>query len=116
MTYFAKLREVSPELEDQVKALLKVLKKSKPGAISDKRKRDEIYKTIVAKALTAKLAQYPTSVEEDEQLLLNNDTKKRLRMAIEVRMGEKRLLQEALASVKDEEGQQRAGKMARRDV
>jgi SET domain-containing protein 6 len=116
LTYPALLRDVSPEVEEQVKGFLKALQKSMPDAIPEKRKRDEIYGDVVAKALTAKIAQYPTSMEEDEKLLLDGSLEKRLRMAIEVRLGEKRLLQEALASVKGGENEERAGKKARRDV
>jgi len=48
-------------------------------------------------ALTTKLGQYPTSVQEDQALLKNGDLSKRYRMAIEVRLGEKELLKEAIA-------------------
>jgi SET domain-containing protein 6 len=116
LTYPAELRDVSPELDEQVNMILKMLKKNRPDAIPEKRKRDEIYTTLVGKALATKLAQYPTSVEEDEKLLLNEGIGKRRRMAIEVRLGEKRLLQEALALVKDGEGEERAGKKAKRNV
>ena len=97
LTYSAQLREISPELEEQVKAVFKGIKKQKPELFSEKRKRVDDYQAIVSKALTAKLAMYPTSIEEDETLLKSDDLPKRHRMAITVRLGEKRLLHEALA-------------------
>ena len=77
--------------------MFKGIKKQKPELFSEKRKRVDDYQAIVSKALTAKLATYPTTMEEDETLLNNNDLAKRYRMAITVRLGEKRLLHEALA-------------------
>jgi len=97
LTYPAQLREVSPELEEQVKAVFKGIKKQKPELFSEKRKRVDDYQAIVSKALTAKLETYPTTMEEDETLLKGDDLAKRHRMAITVRLGEKRLLHEALA-------------------
>jgi SET domain-containing protein 6 len=97
LTYDVKLRELSPELDEQLTIFLKALKKSNPEVIADKRKRIESVKAAIVQALTAKLAQYPTSVQEDETLLNKSDLAKRNRMAIEVRLGEKLLLQEAIA-------------------
>jgi len=97
LTYSAQLREVCPELEEQVKAVFKSIKKQKPELFSDKRKRVDDYQVIVSKALTAKLGMYPTTIEEDETLLKGDDLAKRHRMAITVRLGEKRLLHESLA-------------------
>jgi SET domain-containing protein 6 len=99
LTEEAVLREVSPELEEQLKALLKALKKSKPE-LADKRKRDETFNSVVAKALADKMAEYPTTREEDEALLRKSDLASRHRMAVEVRLGEKILLQEAIELVK----------------
>jgi SET domain-containing protein 6 len=96
LTYPVQLRDVSPELEEQVKAVFKGIKKQKPELFSEKRKRGDDYKSIVAKALTAKLTMYSTTVEEDEELLERNDLGKRHRMATAVRLGEKKLLREAL--------------------
>jgi SET domain-containing protein 6 len=85
-----------------MKAFLKALKKSNPSIFADKRKRDEICNAAAAQALTAKLEQYPTSVEEDEALLKQANLAKRHRMAIEVRLGEKMLLREAIALMRGE--------------
>lgn len=111
------LREVSSELEEQTKAFLKALKKLDP-----KRKRSEaIYDTVLEKALMTRLRQYPTSAEQDESLLSKESLGKRHRMAVEVRLGEKRLLQEALALIqagkntaREHEEEGRAGKKAKR--
>jgi SET domain-containing protein 6 len=85
-----------------MKTFLKALKKSYPSTFADKRKRDEICNTATAQALTAKLGQYPTSVQEDEALSKQNNLTKRHRMAIEVRLGEKMLLQEAIALMQED--------------
>jgi SET domain-containing protein 6 len=97
LTYPAELQEISQELDEQLKAFLKALKKSDPFIFADKRKRDEICNAATAQALTAKLEQYPTSVEEDEALLKQTNLAKRHRMAVEVRLGEKMLLREVIA-------------------
>ena len=107
------------ELEEQIKIILKAVKKCKAKVQIDKRKRDEVSSNVVRKALTARLAQYPTTAEQDE-LILRQDISKRQRMAVEVRLGEKRLLQEALDLVQDTEkstqqDQERPGKKAKRD-
>lgn len=91
----AVLREISPELEEQFKNFLKILKRR-----DSKRKRSNaVYNAIVERALKARLVQYPTSIEYDEALLSRDDLAKRQRMAVEVRLGEKKLLQEALALI-----------------
>jgi len=106
LTYSAQLREVSPELEEQVKAVFKGIKKQNPEVLSEKRKRVGDYQAIVSKALTAKLGTYPTSIEEDETLLKGDDLAKRHLMAITVRLGEKRLLHEALALLQRGNGEE----------
>jgi SET domain-containing protein 6 len=97
LTYQAELREISPELDEQLTAFLKAIRKSKPDVVADKRKRVESCKAAITQALMTKLGQYPTSIEEDKELLKKQDLAKRHRMAIEVRLGEKTLLQEAVA-------------------
>jgi SET domain-containing protein 6 len=98
---------------------LKALKKANSDACADKRKRDEICDAVVAQALTAKLAQYHTTVEEDQALLKKSDLSKRHRMAVEVRLGEKELLHEAIemtrgpTSAGDEGNGERATKRAK---
>ncbi|KAJ4984821.1 SET domain-containing protein [Stagonosporopsis vannaccii] len=95
----AKLDEF-PELEEELKDALKIIKKHKPELVADKRKRDGITNTVITQVLTEKLAEYPTSVQEDRALLKKSGLTKRHRMAIEVRLGEKVLLEEALAMLK----------------
>ncbi|KAJ4356962.1 Ribosomal lysine N-methyltransferase 4 [Ascochyta clinopodiicola] len=95
----AKLSEF-PELEEELRDALKIIKKHKPETVADKRKRDKIANTVLIQVLTNKLAEFPTSVQEDEALLQKSGLTSRRRMAVEVRLGEKVLLEEALAVVK----------------
>lgn len=119
LTYQAELREISPELDEQLTAFLKAIKKSKPDVVADKRKRVESCKAAITQALTTKLGQYPTSIEQDKELLEKQDLEKRHRMAVEVRLGEKTLLQEAVALMQgsgepsEEASVERANKRAR---
>jgi SET domain-containing protein 6 len=119
LTYQAELREISSELDEQLTAFLKAVKKSNPDLVADKRKRVENCKAAITQALTTKLGQYPTSIEQDKELLEKRDLAKRHRMAIEVRLGEKTLLQEAVALLREsgttseEASGERANKRAR---
>ncbi|KAK7419711.1 N-lysine methyltransferase setd6 [Neonectria magnoliae] len=100
-TFFGPARfEAMPEdLQQQLKAFLKGVKKAQPDAIPDKRKRDEIQQAVQAKTLQALVSRYQTSIFEDELLLKTNDLNRRARMAIEVRLGEKKLLREAITTL-----------------
>ncbi|RBQ72657.1 hypothetical protein VDGD_04986 [Verticillium dahliae] len=117
----AVLREVSPELVEQLKEFLKAVKKLDSERIPDKRKRDEICDAVIAEVLKVRLAQYPTSIETDEKLLAEADLPARRRMAVVVRLGEKKLLLEAIAlahakaqgSATGDDGEERASKKAR---
>ena len=53
-------------------------------------------RTAVLDVLGTRLAKYETSIEEDEGLLLRTDLPLRKRTAIEVRLGEKRILRKAI--------------------
>lgn len=78
--------------------LLKAVKKVRPAAVEalpGKKEREAAYFDTVAGALRACEAQYPTSLEEDQELLAGGDVDRRQRMAIWVRLGEKKLLREA---------------------
>ena len=98
------------DLQQQLKAVLKAVKKAQPAAIPDKRKRDEIHQAILVKTLERLVSRYPTSAAEDELLLRGQNLSSRARMAIEVRLGEKKLLQEALAaSLADEDTEMTMG-------
>lgn len=68
-----------------------------PSSVPDKRKRDDIRNSVVAKILYARLAEYPTTAQEDEALLARDDLPRRHRMAVQVRLGEKKLLHEAIS-------------------
>lgn len=96
----AKISEVSLELEEQFDSYLKVLRKIQPNTLSDKRKRSQLFDSVLENVLLAKLASYPTSVEEDEQALTQAHLSTRRRMAVQVRLGEKRLLEEVLALIR----------------
>lgn len=96
LTGDAKVREISPELEEQMKSFLKVLKKADASLVPDKRKRDEICGAVIREVLAVRLAQYPTTLEEDQALVSAPGLSSRKRMAIQVRIGEKLLLQEAI--------------------
>lgn len=121
LTYPPEFHDVSAELDEQLKLFLKALKKAHPDAF-DKRKRDEICGAVVAQALMAKLAQYHTTAEEDQALLKKSDLAERHRMAVEVRLGEKELLKEAIEmmqgppSANDEGNGERATKRAKTQV
>lgn len=92
-------RQVSFELEEQLAALIKQAKKLLKTELKDKRKRESLYYLSVLSALIAKEEQYPTTRQEDEEMLMKDDLSKRHRMAIEVRLGEKKLLGEAISMV-----------------
>ncbi|KAL6362391.1 hypothetical protein LRP88_03670 [Fusarium phalaenopsidis] len=94
----ARFESMPEDLQQQLKTFLKGVKKAQPEAIPDKRKRDEIHHAVLAKTLQALASKYPTSTSEDQILLQGQDLSQRTRMAIEVRLGEKKLLQEAIAS------------------
>ncbi|KAF9771541.1 hypothetical protein IL306_010804 [Fusarium sp. DS 682] len=93
----ARFESMPEDLQEQLKTFLKSVKKAQPDAIPDKRKRDEIHQAVLAKTLEALLARYPTSIAEDETLL-KQGLNQRTRMAVVVRLGEKKLLQEAIAA------------------
>lgn len=52
--------------------------------------------SIMSKIAAERLKQYSTTTEEDEMILSKPDTAARLKMAVDVRLGEKKLLKEAL--------------------
>ncbi|KAK1537563.1 SET domain-containing protein [Colletotrichum paranaense] len=120
LTTPAKVQEVSAELEEQLKGILKLLKKMNADLIPDKRKRDEIYQHVVVSTLQKLLAQYPTTAEQDEALLASGSLTTRQKMAVEVRLGEKRLLKEALqvvgtsGSVEEATGEEEADRASKR--
>ena len=73
---------------------LKALQKVDAGLIPDKRKRDDLVNAILTDSIMAIEMRYQTPISVDHQTL-QQDISQRHRMAVLVRLGEKRLLQEA---------------------
>ncbi|KAL4728843.1 Ribosomal lysine N-methyltransferase 4 [Fusarium chlamydosporum] len=94
----ARFESMPEDLQEQLKSFLKGIKKAQPENIPDKRKRDEIHQAVLTKTLEALAARYPTSISEDQILLNGQNLGQRARMATVVRLGEKKLLQEAIAA------------------
>ncbi|KAI3394265.1 hypothetical protein diail_2968 [Diaporthe ilicicola] len=93
------------ELVEQLKSVLKAVKKVKPEAVPDKPARDRVIYSVIARALEERTRQYSTTVEQDlkqyEAEKNQSDRKtQRRRMALDVRIGEKVLLRQATESVK----------------
>ncbi|KAI9898729.1 hypothetical protein N3K66_007089 [Trichothecium roseum] len=92
-----------PDLAEQLKAFLKAAKKVRPGSgVEDKRKRDEVAQSALVRCLGVLEGAYATTLEQDEALLAacaeegnSSSSDRRKRMALVVRMGEKRLIREA---------------------
>lgn len=102
------------ELEEQVKMYLKAVKKvvgsgdrAVAEALGDKKVRvKEILLGAVGKALEEREGQYATSLEEDEKILAAIEGGRpttRREMAVWVRAGEKRIIREAVAWIKNQE-------------
>lgn len=100
------------DLEEQLKEFLRAVRAVDPSLVPDKRKRDELQAAIMVRVLAALAAQYPTTLAQDEQLLAGGGgaapLTDRERMALAVRIGEKRLLREAQAFL-ETSGQQPGG-------
>ncbi|KAF4589665.1 SET domain protein [Ophiocordyceps camponoti-floridani] len=75
----------------QLKSLLKALPEA--NLPHDKPSREAAKRAIISRAITAMQSRYPTTTAQDEQLL-QQDMSKRRRMAIQVRLGEKRIMDE----------------------
>ncbi|SPO00744.1 related to RMS1 - regulatory protein [Cephalotrichum gorgonifer] len=84
------------ELDEAVTTMLKSFRRVSASVVPDKRKREETRKAVLPLIISARLAEYPTTLLEDTDILANAGTVGRHRMAVEVRAGEKKLLQEAL--------------------
>lgn len=93
----ATLTGMPEDLLEQLKIFLKGIKKVDPESFPDKRKRDDVMQTILARSLYALESRYPTNTADDERLLQQNGVSQHQRMAIAVRLGEKILLQEVKA-------------------
>ncbi|KAI1819353.1 SET domain-containing protein [Xylaria intraflava] len=90
------LKALPEDLREQINAVLKAVRKLSPETIPDKQKRDEICFSGMRRAFELKLAEYPTSADEDARMLSSNKVSGRPAMALFVRYGEKLLLQEAI--------------------
>jgi N-lysine methyltransferase SETD6 len=103
------------DLEEQITALLRAIRKASPDAVPDKRKRDEISVTAIHRTLQLRLAQYPTTEEQDMAIVQKIGERLHMigasgsqnvaevvrpiyrhRLATIVRVGEKKLLKEAI--------------------
>ena len=62
----------------------------------DRNRLDRALFEVMIVVLQERVVMYATTVQQDEELLSRNDVQGRLRMAIDIRIGEKRLLTEAL--------------------
>ncbi|KAM3524298.1 hypothetical protein MY4038_007798 [Beauveria bassiana] len=103
------------DLQEQLYEFLRAVRAVDAELVPDRRrKRDELQTAIIARALAALEAQYPTTLAQDEQLLASGGPplSDKERMAVVVRVGEKRLLREARAFLEAEaqqQGQQQQG-------
>lgn len=93
------------ELVEQLKTVMKAVKKVKPEAVPDKAARDRAIYSVIARALEERTRQYGTTLEQDvkqyEEGSDGADQKlRRQRMALDVRIGEKVLLRQTAESVK----------------
>ncbi|KAJ0114763.1 hypothetical protein J7T55_004504 [Diaporthe amygdali] len=100
-----KKADAPEELVEQLKVVLKAVKKVKPEAVPDKAARDKVLYSAIARALEERIGQYGTTLEQDlkqyEEDVDGSDRKlMRQRMALDVRIGEKVLLGHAADSVK----------------
>ncbi|KUI54716.1 Ribosomal lysine N-methyltransferase 4 [Cytospora mali] len=97
-----KKADVPEELLEQLKTVMKVVKKVRPDAVPDKTVRDKVMYSAIAKALDERTKQYGTTLEQDLELYSagSSGNKDRRMMALDVRLGEKVLLRQASESVK----------------
>lgn len=106
---------IPDDLNEQLKFLLKTVKKQNPALIEDKRKRDEVHKQVLRLTVQALASQYPTSSAEDQRLLDQGSVQGREKLGVIVRLGEKKILEEVAASLEDgdDEGLESSPKKAR---
>lgn len=94
------------ELVEQLKEVIKAVKKVRPDAVPDKIARDRAIYTAIATALEERTRQYGTTLEQDLELYDKTaggaaGALDRKRMALDVRIGEKVLLKQASETVKE---------------
>ncbi|KAM4066374.1 SET domain-containing protein [Hirsutella rhossiliensis] len=91
----ASLNDMSAELQDQLRMFLKALQEIDDKLVQGKRSRQEALQLILLRSILTIESQYPTTIAEDELLLHRDGLGLRNRMAVRVRLGEKKLLEEA---------------------
>ncbi|RYP78009.1 hypothetical protein DL769_003281 [Monosporascus sp. CRB-8-3] len=89
-----KLTRLPGDLQEQLSAFLKAIRKVSPVTVPDKQKRDQIMLTVIRRVCELRTSQYPTSYAYDSDLLSQNRVAGRQKMAVVVRWGEKVLLNE----------------------
>lgn len=101
-------------LHSMIRACLKALKEhgpdlAHPAFDQEKRPRIDAIKELMVAVLQTQMRTYQTRIEEDESLLRTSRSRrsKRFDMAVRVRLGEKKLLQEALALLENDGAQSR---------
>lgn len=88
------------EMVEQITAFASEALQIKGNPSSEQKRRlKQMFLQTMAKALPARLKQYGSTIEQDEDLLRQSLVSGRRRMAVDVRIGEKRLLNEAQALV-----------------
>lgn len=92
------VEDMPEDLKGQLKAVVKALQ-NLDGTLfpPSKRRRNDVIKSVVVGALRSVASRYSTTAGEDEELLSNANLDHRHRMAVVVRLGEKRLIEEACA-------------------
>ncbi|PHH73734.1 hypothetical protein CDD80_3612 [Ophiocordyceps camponoti-rufipedis] len=103
----ASVHKLPDPASQQLKSLLKALP---AGTLPpSKPSREATQRAIISKALTAMQSRYATTTAQDEQLL-QQDMSKRRRMAVQVRLGEKRVMDEFATWLAEEDQSHRPSK------
>lgn len=91
-------KRLPADLEEQIATFLRAVRQARPESIPDKRKRDELSVTAIYQALQHRLAQYPTTREQDVKIVeaATEPGAHRRKLAAIVRVGEKDILGEAI--------------------
>lgn len=90
-----KLDKLPEDLEGQISAFLKAVRKVSPETVPDKPRRNQILLSVMKRVFELRASQYHTTYVEDFRLLSQHKVTGRQKMAVAVRWGEKVLLKEA---------------------
>lgn len=90
-----KLTKLPEDLEGQISAFLKAVRKVSPETVPDKQRRNQMMLLVMKRVFELRASQYPTSYIQDFDLLSHEKVAGRQKMAVAVRWGEKVLLKEA---------------------